>query len=138
MFPRWWRLGIRPQLTIIVLLAAILSTAATLFIADNAIQNYVLQQAQAQELDNMKIARLVLTNQYGANVSIASDGKMVADTPGTGRDLTLNQANNYGKYVLDGDTEFVDEVNKLIGGSVAIYKCANAQDQFSQCLRIST
>ncbi|HLZ24770.1 MAG TPA: cache domain-containing protein [Ktedonobacterales bacterium] len=138
MFPRWWRLGIRPQLTIIVILAAILSTAATLFIADNAIQNYVLQQAQAQELDNMKIARLVLTNQYGANISIASDNTMVADTPGTGRDLTLNQANNFGKYVLNGDTDFVDEVNKLIGGSVAIYQCADSHGNFTRCLRVAT
>ncbi|HLJ80799.1 MAG TPA: hypothetical protein VKT52_04885, partial [Ktedonobacterales bacterium] len=109
MFPRWLRLGIRPQLTVIVILAAVLSTSATLFIARSAIENYVLQQAQAQELDNMKIARLVLTNQYGANISIASDNTMVADTPGTGRDLTLNQANNFGKYVLNGDTNFVDE-----------------------------
>lgn len=138
MFPRWWRLGIRPQLTIIVILAAILSTAATLFIADNAIQNYVLQQAQAQELDNMKIARLVLTNQYGANISIASDNTMVADTPGTGRDLTLDLGNNYGKYVLNGDTDFVDEVNKLIGGSVAIYQCSDSHGNFTRCLRIAT
>ena len=45
---------------VIVVLGAVLSTAATLFIADNAIQNYVLQQARTQEQDNMKIALLVL------------------------------------------------------------------------------
>jgi Single cache domain 3 len=138
MFPRWWRLGIRPQLTIIVILGAILSTAATLFIADNAIQNYVLQQAQAQEIDNMKIARLVLTNQYGENISIASDNTMVADTPGTGRDLTLTAANNYGKYQLNGDTDYVDEVNKLIGGTVSIFQCADSHGNFTRCLRIAT
>lgn len=138
MFPRWLRLGIRPQLTVIVILAAVLSTSATLFIARSAIENYVLQQAQAQELDNMKIARLVLTNQYGANISIASDNTMVADTPGTGRDLTLNQANNFGKYVLNGDTNFVDEVNKLIGGSVSIFQCADAHGNFTRCLRIAS
>ena len=54
MFPRWWRLGIRLQLTIIVIVGAILSTVATLFIADNAIRNYVIAQAQAQETDNSK------------------------------------------------------------------------------------
>lgn len=139
MFPRWWRLGIRPQLTVIVILAAILSTAATLFIADNAIQNYVLQQAQAQEIDNMKIARLVLTNQYGANISIASNNQMVADTPGTGgNDLQLNAQNNYGKYVLNDDGLYVDEVNKLIGGTVSIFQCADAHGNFTRCLRIST
>ena len=138
MFPRWWRLGIRPQLTVIVILAAILSTAATLFIADNAIQNYVLQQAQAQEIDNMKIARLVLTNQYGANISIDSGNNMVADTPGTGSDLKLTQANNYGKYVLNSDDLYVDEVNKLIGGTVSIFQCADAHGNFTRCLRIAT
>ena len=47
MFPRWWRLGIRSQLTIIVILGAILSTFATLFIANTAIHNYVLEQARS-------------------------------------------------------------------------------------------
>ena len=49
MLQRRSRLGIRAQLTLIVLLGAVLSTAATLFIADNAIRNYALQQAQNQE-----------------------------------------------------------------------------------------
>lgn len=138
MFPRWWRLGIRPQLTIIVILGAILSTAATLFIADNAIQNYVLQQAKTQEIDNMKIARLVMTNQYGQNISIASDNTMVADTPGTGKDLNLQTSNNFGKYPLNGDTDYVDEVKQLIGGTVAIFQCADAHGNFTRCLRIAT
>ncbi|HKT36817.1 MAG TPA: hypothetical protein VJR48_00500, partial [Ktedonobacterales bacterium] len=73
MLQRRSRLGIRAQLTLIVLLSAVLSTAATLFIADNAIRNYALQQAQSQEQDNMKIALLVLTTQYGENYSISSD-----------------------------------------------------------------
>jgi len=36
-------LGIRAQLTITVLLAAILTTLATLFISRNAIHNYALE-----------------------------------------------------------------------------------------------
>ncbi|HEX6818275.1 MAG TPA: hypothetical protein VF120_07870, partial [Ktedonobacterales bacterium] len=97
MFHRWWRLGIRPQITIIVILGAVLSTVATLFIADNAIQNYVLEQARTQEHENMNIANLVLQQQYGQNISIASDNTMVADLPGSGRDFTtLGQS--YGKY----------------------------------------
>lgn len=138
MFPRWWRLGIRPQLTLIVILGAVLSTAATLFIADNAIQNYVLEQAKAQEIDNMKIARLVLTTQYGQNISIASDNTMVADTPSTGKDLNLDTSNNFGKFPLNGDTDFVDEVKQLIGGTVSVYQCADAHGNFTRCLRIAT
>src|SRR5215472_7296506 len=126
MFPRWWRLGVRPQLTIIVILGAILSTAATLFIADNAIQSYVLDQARTQEQDNMKIAKLVLETQYGPNISIASDGKMVVDLPGVSSDTTLVPTNNYGRFALNGDPDFVDRVQQLIGGNVSVYQCANA------------
>ncbi len=138
MFPRWWRLGIRLQLTIIVVLAAALSTAATLFIADNAIHNYVLQQARTQEQDNMKIAVLVLQTQYGRNISIASDNTMVADLPGTGKDFNLGASSNFGKYPLDNNTDYVDYVQQLIDNSVSIYKCADAQGNFTQCTRIAT
>src|SRR5215469_2599710 len=139
MFPRWWRLGIRLQLTIIVILGAVLSTAATLFIADNAIQNYVLQQARTQEQDNMKIAQLVLQTQYGRNISIGSDGTMVADLPGTGKDFSnLGAPNNFGKYPLDNNTDYVDYVQQLIDNSVSIYKCADAEGNFTQCTRIAT
>ena len=79
MLQRRSRLGIRAQLTLIVLLSAVLSTAATLFIADNAIRNYALQQAQSQEQDNMKIAVLVLQTQYGENYSISADNHLVVD-----------------------------------------------------------
>jgi hypothetical protein len=138
MFPRWWRLGVRPQLTFIVILGAILSTAATLFIADNAIQSYVLDQARTQEQDNMKIAKLVLETQYGPNVSISSDGKMVVDLPGVSTDTTLVPTNNYGRYVLNGDPDFVDRVQQLIGGNVSVYQCANATGGFTGCSLIAT
>ncbi|MGH2486921.1 MAG: Cache 3/Cache 2 fusion domain-containing protein [Ktedonobacterales bacterium] len=137
MFPRWWRLGIRPQITIIVILGAVLSTVATLFIADNAIQNYVLEQARTQEHENMNIANLVLQNQYGQNISIASDNTMVADLPGSGKDFSQLTA-PYGKYVLNNSIDFVDSVKTLIGNSVSIYQCANAFGAFTGCQRIST
>lgn len=137
MFPRWWRLGIRSQLTIIVILGAILSTAATLFIADNAIQNYVLDQAKTQEKENMKIANLVLQTQYGQNISIASDNQMVVDVPGNVKDVTLDKP-NYGRYPLNDNVDYVDQVQQLIGGSVSVYQCANAQGYFTQCNRIAT
>ena len=138
MFPRWWRLGIRPQLTVIVILGAIFSTVATLYIADNAISSYVLNQAQTQEKENMKIARLVLQTQYGQNVSIATDGTMVADLPTAGKDFNLSTNNDFGRYALDQNTDYVDGVQQLIGGTVSIYKCANAQGDFTPCTRIET
>src|SRR5215471_15467200 len=100
MFPRWWRLGIRAQLTVIVILGAILSTVATLFIADNAIRNYVITQAQSQERDNSQIALLVLHNNYGANISISSDGKLVADSPNSVNsvNVAINSNNAFGKF----------------------------------------
>lgn len=63
MFPRWWRLGIRPQLTLIVVLGALLSTIATLFIANTVVSSYVSQQADAQQQENMRIAQVVLHTQ---------------------------------------------------------------------------
>ena len=137
MFPRWWRLGIRPQITIIVILGAVLSTVATLFIADNAIQNYVLEQARTQEHENMNIANLVLQNQYGQNISIASDNTMVADLPGSGKDFSQLGA-SYGKYVLNNSIDYVDSVKELIGNSISIYQCADAYGAFTGCNRIST
>ncbi len=135
---RRFRLGVRSQLTLIVLLSAVLSTAATLFIANNAIANYALQQAQSQEKNNMKIARLVLTTQYGQNVSISSDNQLVADSPTVGKDFTAANDANFGKYPLNNDTEFVDAVQQLIGGSVIVYQCANSHGAFTGCVPIST
>ena len=43
-----------------MLLAAILTTLATLFISRNAIHNYALEQAQTQQQESMSIASLVL------------------------------------------------------------------------------
>jgi hypothetical protein len=142
MGPKRRRLGIRPQLTMIVLLAAILSTVATLFVTETAIQQYVTQQAQSQEQQHMKIARLVLTTGYGENVSIASDNLMVADSPGTGVTFRQASANNpypYGKYPLNGDTDYVDQVQQLIGGTVSVYQCRDKSGNLiTPCVRISS
>ncbi|HEU5348949.1 MAG TPA: cache domain-containing protein, partial [Ktedonobacterales bacterium] len=138
MLQRRSRLGIRAQLTLIVLLSAVLSTAATLFVADNAIRNYALQQAQIQEQDNMKIAALVLTTQYGQNFSISADNHLVVDSPTAGRSFGGANDANYGKYPLNNDTDYVDSVKQLIGGAVSVYQCANAHGDFTQCVRIST
>ncbi len=135
---RRFRLGIRAQLTLVVLLGAVLSTLATLFIANNAIQQYALQQAHTQEQQNMAIALLVLQTQYGQNISIASNGQLVADTPTTGHDLSGYAQNNYGKYYLKDDEDYVDQVQHLIGGFVSVYQCANSNDKLVPCVRIST
>src|SRR5690348_5158780 len=151
MFPRWRRLGIRPQLTLIVVLGTILTTLATLFIADNAINGYVIQQASTQEKQNLKVARQVLENQYGEHISISTSiatstincpfGCMVIDLPGTGRTAALSSANNFGKFVVNGDTDFVDRVQQLTGGSVSVYQCNDVTGQgghFNSCPRIAT
>jgi hypothetical protein len=140
MFPRWWRLGIRAQLTIIVILGAILSTVATLFIADNAIRNYVITQAQAQERDNSNIALLVLHNNYGANISISSDNQLVADSPNSVNsvNVSINSNNSYGKFPLNGDTDYVDSVKHLINADVSLFQCANSTNIFTGCVRDAT
>ncbi|MGE5335774.1 MAG: Cache 3/Cache 2 fusion domain-containing protein [Nitrososphaerota archaeon] len=137
MLQRRSRLGIRAQLTLIVLLSAVLSTAATLFVADNAIRNYALQQAQSQEQENMKIAALVLTTQYGENFSISADNHLVVDSP-TARTFGGANDSTFGKYPLNDDTDYVSSVKQLIGGAVSVYQCANARGDFTQCVRIST
>src|SRR5262249_2289743 len=141
MFPRRFRLGLRPQLTIIVMLAAVLTTVATLFIANLTISDYVLKQASTQERENIRIATLVLQEQYGQNVSISSDAKMVADLPTPGRDSALNTSNNFGRYSLNDNTDFVDSVQQLIGGGrqVSVYQCVDATGApLPGCLRIET
>src|SRR6185437_1844100 len=138
MLQRRSRLGIRAQLTLIVLLSAVLSTAATLFIADNAIRNYALQQAQSQEQDNMKIAVLVLQTQYGENYSISADNHLVVDSPSSGKNFGGPTDVNFGKYALNDDTDYVDSVKQLIGGTISVYQCSNAKGDFTPCVRVST
>ena len=132
------RLGIRAQLTLVLLLGALLSTGATLFIANNAIQQYALQQTHTQEQQSMKIALLVLQTQYGQNVSVSSDGQLVTDSPTTGRDLSGYASSNYGKYPLNNDVNYVDQVQQLIGGFVSVYQCANAMGPTGACTRVAT
>jgi hypothetical protein len=135
---RRFRLGIRVQLTLVVLLAAVLSTAATLFIANNAIQQYALKQANTQEKQNMAIAQLVLQTQYGQNVSISSNGNLVADSPTIAHNLSGYSSTDFGQYALDNDVDYVDQVQQLIGGFVTVYKCANRNNNLVPCIRIAT
>ncbi|HZC04291.1 MAG TPA: cache domain-containing protein, partial [Ktedonobacterales bacterium] len=132
------RLGIRAQLTLTLLLGALLSTVATLFIANNAIQQYALQQTHTQEQQNMKIALLVLQTQYGQNVSISSDGQLVTDSPSSGVDLGSSYTKDYGKKALDNDVDYVDQVQQLLGGFVSVYKCATAFGPTGSCTRVAT
>ena len=134
------RLGIRAQLTLTLLLGALLSTGATLFIANNAIQQYALQQTHTQEQQNMKIALLVLQTQYGQYISISSDNQLVADSPTTGKDLSAyaNPSSDFGRFALNNDVDYVDQVQQLLGGFVSVYQCANAVGPTGSCKRIST
>lgn len=147
MAQRRLRMGMRAQLTLTVVLAALLSTAATLFIANNAIHAYALQQATTQARESMKIANLVQATSYGQYVSISSDGQMVLDSPKVGRDqgTSFTQANSYGKFSLNGDVLYVDEVQTDINGklspvrgAVSIYQCADKTGAPAPCTRIAT
>ena len=134
------RLGIRAQLTLTLLLGALLSTGATLFIANNAIQQYALQQTHTQEQQDMKIALLVLQTQYGQNISISSDNQLVADSPTTGKDLSSynSPSADFGRFALNNDQDYVDQVQQLLGGFVSVYQCANPNGPTGTCKRIST
>lgn len=146
MGPNRWRMGIRPQLTIIVLLAAVLSTVATLFVTEIAVKTYVEGQARDQEREHMKIASLVLSTNFGQNVSISSDGSMVVDSPGSNGTFHTNDPNApYGKYALNGDNDYVDLVQQLIAGMVSVYQCTDENGNAlldgsgnAVCKRIST
>ncbi|HEX9058056.1 MAG TPA: cache domain-containing protein [Ktedonobacterales bacterium] len=126
MGPKRWRLGIRPQLTIIVLLAAVLSTVGTLLVTNFAVRSYVENQARDQEREHAKIAKLVLETNFGENISIASNGNMVVDSPGANGSFQTYDANApYGKYSLNGDADYVDLVQQLITGMVSVYQCTD-------------
>jgi hypothetical protein len=138
------RLGIRAQLTLIVLVAALLSTVATLYIANSAIQSYVIDQAKQREASNLNVALLVLHTEFGDNVSIDVNGQLVADSPLTANAAGLGQGNNindFRPYALNGDVDYVDEVHHLVGATIAVYQCANERGDLlpeDKCQRIST
>ena len=166
MGPKRWRLGIRPQLTIIVLMAAVLSTVATLFVTESAVLSYVTRQAEAQEQQHMSIANLVLQTGYGQNISISSDtsapctfktsggiqhGCLTADSPGANQNFATYDPNApYGKYRLNGatpsgDTDYVDQVQHYVLGEVSVYQCADeagialkSPQDGNPCVQIST
>lgn len=143
MKPKRLRLGIRAQLTLIVLIAALLSTIATLYIANSAIQSYVIDQARQRENNNLKVAWLVLHTEFGDNVSIDVKGRLVADSPLTASASGLGQGNlnNFLPYPLNGDVDYVDEVHHLVNGVVAVYQCANERGDLlpgGKCQRIAT
>jgi hypothetical protein len=127
-----------------VLLAAILTTLATLFISRNAIHNYALEQAQTQQQESMSIASLVLETAYGQNISISSDSssdnKMVLDSPKVGRDqgTSFNNQTDFGRYPLNDDTDYVDAVQQRIHGAVSVYQCADKSGNITGCHRIAT
>lgn len=144
MKPTRIRFGIRAQLTFIVLIAALLSTIATLYIANSAIQSYVLDQAKQREAHNLQVAWLVLHTEFGDNVSIDVKGNLVADSPLSGSAAGLvggTGVNQFLPYPLNQDVDYVDEVHHLVGGVVAVYQCANEQGGIISpdgCPRIST
>lgn len=135
MFAQWIRSGIRAQITFIVIVGAVLTTAATLVIADTSINQYGDRQARAEANRNLRIAELVRKTTYGSSISISNDGPMgelVVDSP------TINQQNyttdpvhnNYGKLALNTDTSFVDQVRNLLNGAeVSVYQCQNKAGQ---------
>jgi hypothetical protein len=143
MLPKRLRVGIRTQLTLIVLVAALLGTIATLYIANSAIQSYVIDQAKLREQQNLQVALLVLHTEFGDNVSIDVKGNLVADSPRVQNVVSLSgqpTTNDFLPYPLNDDVDYVDEVHHLVGGVVAVYQCADAQGNIfsTGCPRIST
>jgi hypothetical protein len=125
-----WRPGIRPQLIIIVLLAAVLSTVATLIVTEYEINKNINQQGIKLQQEHSKVAKLALSSNFGQNISIASNGDMVVDSPGSnGGFQDTSSASGpypYGKYPLNNDTDYVDLVSQLIGGQVSVYQCVDS------------
>ncbi len=143
MLPKRLRVGIRTQLTLIVLVAALLGTIATLYIANSAIQSYVIDQAKLREQQNLQVALLVLHTEFGDNVSIDVKGNLVADSPRVTNVVSPSgqpTTNDFLPYPLNDDVDYVDEVHHLVGGVVAVYQCADAQGSIfpTGCPRIST
>jgi len=142
MMPKRLRFGIRAQLTCIVLVAALLSTIATLYIANSAIQSYVIDQAKQREARNLDVALLVLHTEFGDNVSIDVGGHLVADSPLAASTSGLGQGNlnDFRPYPLNDDVDYVDEVQHLAGSAVAVYQCANERGDLipGGCPMIST
>lgn len=130
MFSRWLRLGIRTQITVMVVIGAILTTAVTLLIANVSIQGYGIDQAKAQEQRNLRVAQLLLQTEFGPSVSISSDNNLVIDSPTVSKvDYTTDPTTNaqYGKLPLNKTTTYVDQVRTLLDGvQVSVYQCANA------------
>ncbi len=143
MKPKRLRFGIRAQLTFIVLIAALLSTVATLYIANSAIQSYVIDQAKQREVHNLQVAWLVLHTEFGDNVSIDVKGRLVADSPLASSASGLTQSTGLPAllpYPLNEDVDYVDEVHHLVGGVVAVYQCANERGDLlaGGCPRVAT
>ncbi len=141
---RWIRGGIRTQITVMVLIGAVLTTAVTLLIADASIQGYAIQQAQAQETRNMNVALLVWKRAYGGSISVDYQGELVMDSPKTGNSNASSDP-NFGRLSLEQDTSYVDTVQALLTDvQVSVYQCANAQNQADPasnhelCPRVST
>ena len=147
MVSRWLRLGIRTQLMVVVMIGTILTTGVILFITDNSIRNYGLQQEQNQENRNLKVASLVLKTQFGNSISISADNQMVIDSPDVDKQTYTNDPtyNLFGKLPLNTQTAFVDQVHGLLDGNeISVFQCANQLSQLTVtnglliCPRIST
>ncbi len=143
MFSRWLRSGIRTQVLIIVMISAVLTTAATLAVADVSITRYGNQQEQTEAGRSLKIANLVRATTYGPSISILSDDKLVVDSPTISQtNFTTDPVNeSYGRLPLNDSTAYVDQVQTLLNGAqVSVYQCENAalvNDPLG-CQRIST
>lgn len=132
MFYRWFRAGIRTQITIMVLIGAVLTTGITLLIADASIQGYGIQQAQAQETRNLNVALLVLHKQFGASVSVDSSGDLVLDSPT--QSINFTNDTTFGKLEIAKNPAYVDAVQALLSNNtpadpttavqISVYQCA--------------
>lgn len=114
------RFSIRTQLTIIVMLAALLGTGATLFVADFTIQTDLQGQLMTQASQDINIAWLIMRSIYGSQISVNAQSQLIAQAP---QGVQANSASR-GLVTLNGNFDYVDQVEQLIGGAVTIYQCA--------------
>jgi hypothetical protein len=127
------RLTIRIQLTIIVVLAALLGTGATLLVANFTIQSYLQGQLATQARQSLNVAFLIMRTVYGAQFTIDADSQLIAQAPQSASPNPTPQ----GAIVLNGNFDYPDQVAQLVGGTVTIYQCAGPGRAFFPC-RVAT
>jgi len=128
------RLSIRIQLTVIVILAALLGTGATLLVANFTIQNYLQGQLATQVQQDSNVAWHIMNASYGSQITVNADSQLIAQVPQSANLSSQPQ----GPIILNGNFDYIDQVEQLTGGLVTIYQCAGAGNHAIPCRAVAT